>query len=89
MGVTLLDARRHGERHRPAGEHGGHAVRVIDEKSRLPGNVRLRKGEAGLSRPSVVNVTQLSTIDRQQLGHRLGTLSNLGQSSCDLAVGGQ
>ena len=29
----------------------------------LPGNVRLRKGEANLPKPCVVNVTQLQTID--------------------------
>ncbi len=42
----------------------------------LPGNVRLRKGEAGLDRPSVINVTQLATVDRAQLGPRLGQLSS-------------
>jgi mRNA interferase MazF len=41
----------------------------------LPGNVRLRKGEAGLPRASVVNVTQLATVDREYLGPRLGTLA--------------
>lgn len=40
----------------------------------MPGNVRLRKGEAGLPRPSVVNVSQLRTIDRSRLGERIGTL---------------
>lgn len=43
----------------------------------LPGNVRLRKGEAGLPRPSVVNVTQLATVDRSLLGPRLGKLTKL------------
>jgi len=42
----------------------------------LPGNVRLRKGEAGLPRASVVNVTQLATVDRALLGPRLGTLTS-------------
>jgi mRNA interferase MazF len=41
----------------------------------LPGNVRLRKGEAGLRRASVVNVTQIATVDRGFLGPRLGSLS--------------
>src|SRR5215207_7761001 len=41
----------------------------------LPGNVRLRRGEGGLPRPSVVNVTQIATVDRTHLGPRLGTLS--------------
>lgn len=40
----------------------------------MPGNVRLRKGEAGLLRPSVVNVSQLLTIDRAQLVEPLGLL---------------
>lgn len=42
----------------------------------LPGNVRLRKGEAGLPRPSVVNATQIATVDRELLGPRLGKLTN-------------
>lgn len=41
----------------------------------LPGNVRLRKGEAGLPRASVVNVTQIATVDRALLGPRIGALS--------------
>jgi mRNA interferase MazF len=41
----------------------------------LPGNVRLRKGEAGLSRASVVNVTQVATIDRSLMRARIGGLS--------------
>lgn len=39
-----------------------------------PGNVRLRKGEAGLGRASVVWVTQLTTVDKARLGERVGTL---------------
>ena len=41
----------------------------------FPGNVRLYKGEASLSKPCVVNVTQLFTIDKQQLGSKIGILS--------------
>jgi mRNA interferase MazF len=41
----------------------------------MPGNVRLRRGEAGRPRASVVNVAQLRTIDRTRLGDRLGALS--------------
>jgi mRNA interferase MazF len=40
----------------------------------VPGNVRLRRGEAGLSRPSVVNVSQIRTVDRSRLGERVGVL---------------
>jgi mRNA interferase MazF len=41
----------------------------------LPGNVRLARGEAGLPRPSVVNVTQIATVDRADLVGRIGHLS--------------
>ncbi len=37
-----------------------------------PGNVRLRAGTAGLDRDSVLNVTQVQTIDRSDLESRLG-----------------
>jgi mRNA interferase MazF len=40
----------------------------------MPGNVRLRKGEAKLARPCVVNVSQLGTVDRERLTERVGTL---------------
>ena len=40
----------------------------------MPGNVRLRKGEAGLPQPSVVNVSQLRTIDRSRLAERIGSV---------------
>jgi mRNA interferase MazF len=40
----------------------------------MPGNVRLRKGEAGLDRVSVVNVSQVRTVDRARLVERLGHL---------------
>jgi mRNA interferase MazF len=39
------------------------------------GNVRLRKGEAGLKRRSVVNISQLITVDRAMLRGRIGKLS--------------
>jgi mRNA interferase MazF len=41
----------------------------------MPGNVRLRKGEANLLRPSVVNVTQLRTMDRERLTNPIGVLT--------------
>ena len=41
----------------------------------LPGNVRLRKGEGGLSRPSIVNVTQIATVDRSDITSVSGRLS--------------
>lgn len=42
----------------------------------MPGNVRLRGGEGGLPRPSVVNVSQLRTVDRRQLAERVGALGH-------------
>ena len=42
--------------------------------SAMPGNVRLRKGEANLNRPCVVNVSQLGTVDKQRLADRVGSL---------------
>ncbi len=41
----------------------------------VPGNVRLKKGEANLPRASVVNVTQIRTIDRDRLNQPIGALS--------------
>jgi len=38
------------------------------------GNVNLRKGEAGLPKRSVANVSQLATVDRAMLGGRIGKL---------------
>ncbi|HWM92027.1 MAG TPA: type II toxin-antitoxin system PemK/MazF family toxin [Thermoanaerobaculia bacterium] len=52
-------------------------VAVVTSNLRLaamPGNVRLRRGEAGLLLASVVNVSQLRTIDRSWLGERVGIL---------------
>lgn len=40
----------------------------------MPGNIRLRKGEGNLPRPSVVNVTQIRTVDRDRLVEHVGTL---------------
>ena len=40
----------------------------------MPGNVRLRKGEARLPRASVVNVSQLGTVDKTRLRERIGSL---------------
>ena len=39
------------------------------------GNVTLRKGEGGLTRKSVVNVSQVATVDRSMLAGRIGKLS--------------
>lgn len=40
----------------------------------MPGNVRLRRGDAGLPQASVVNISQVRTIDRTRLVDRVGVL---------------
>ena len=40
-----------------------------------PGNVELGRRSAGLNRESVVNVSQLLTLDRRYLSERVGRLS--------------
>jgi mRNA interferase MazF len=40
----------------------------------MPGNVRLRQGEANLPRPSVVNISQILAVDRAKLVDLVGTL---------------
>ena len=40
-----------------------------------PGNVLLNDGEANLAKRSVVNVSQLLTVDKSQLDNHIGTLS--------------
>src|ERR1051326_8392242 len=41
-----------------------------------PGNVLLERGEGDLPRRSVVNVSQIFTLDKKRLGDRIGTLSS-------------
>jgi mRNA interferase MazF len=42
----------------------------------IPGNVLLKKGEANLPKTSVVNATQLFTIDKSDLSEKIGRLSS-------------
>jgi mRNA interferase MazF len=44
-------------------------------RAKAPGNLLLRKGEASLPRPSVVNVSQVVTVDKSILREKIGTLS--------------
>jgi mRNA interferase MazF len=43
-------------------------------RARAPGNVRLEKGQANLPKASVVNVSQILTIDKAELTRRIGKL---------------
>lgn len=45
-------------------------------RARVPGNVLLDQGEAGLPHQSVVNVTQMWTVDKSDLDEIIGTLSS-------------
>lgn len=45
------------------------------KRAEAPGNVLLEKGEANLSKQSVVNVTQIFTVDKADLVERIGSLS--------------
>jgi len=40
-----------------------------------PGNVLLEKGEAGLPKASVINITQIFTVDKKDLVEKTGSLS--------------
>jgi len=55
------------------------------KRASSPGNVLLKKGEANLSKPSVVNISQLITVDRADLGDKIGSLS---QKSLDKIIAG-
>ena len=46
------------------------------KRASAPGNILLEKHEANLPKPSVVNVSQLLTVDKSQLGEYIGTLSS-------------
>jgi mRNA interferase MazF len=45
------------------------------KRGKAPGNVFLEAGEANLPKQSVVVVSQVSTVDKTQLGEYIGSLS--------------
>lgn len=45
-----------------------------ESRTRSPGNVPLKKGDANLPKDSVVNVTQVATVDKSELVERIGKL---------------
>jgi len=45
------------------------------KRANAPGNVLLEKKEANLPKPSVANVSQIFTVDKNQVGEYIGTLS--------------
>jgi mRNA interferase MazF len=44
-------------------------------RANVPGNVLLEPGEAGLSKQSVILVSQIFTVDKSQISEYVGTLS--------------
>jgi len=45
------------------------------KRSKSPGNVVLKRGEANLPKKSVVNITQIFTVNKYDLSEKIGTLS--------------
>jgi len=45
------------------------------KRAAVPGNVLLKKGEANLPKQSVINVSQIFTVDKNQLDEKIGTLA--------------
>jgi len=45
------------------------------KRANAPGNVLLDKKETNLPKPSVVNVSQIFTVDKRQLSEYVGTLA--------------
>ena len=52
----------------------------------MPGNVRWRRKEGGLREVSVVNVSQVLTIDKDYLAQRSGSLSGARMAAVDAGL---
>lgn len=46
------------------------------KRAKAPGNILLYKGEANLPKQSVVNISQIVTVDKSNLVKKIGTLSD-------------
>ena len=46
------------------------------KRAAAPGNVLLEPGEANLPKQSVINISQVFTVDKAQLDEKIGTLAN-------------
>ena len=44
-------------------------------RAKSPGNVLLKKGEGNLKKESVVNITQMTTVNKSDLIEKIGSLS--------------
>jgi len=45
------------------------------KRAKAPGNVLLEKGEANLPKKSVVNISQIFTVNKSDLVEKIGSLS--------------
>ena len=45
------------------------------KRAQAPGNVMLNKGEANLEKKSVVNISQIVTVNKSDLSEKIGSLS--------------
>jgi len=45
------------------------------KRGNAPGNVTLKKGEANMPKKSVVNISQIFTVNKSDLSQKIGTLS--------------
>jgi len=64
-------------------------VAAITSNLRLgaaPGNVALAAGSAGLDQDSVINVSQVVTLDKSDLSKLLGTLDSLKMEQVDVGL---
>jgi len=52
----------------------------------VPGNVFLEKGESGLSKDGVVNISQIATIDKRRLTEKVCVLSQSSMSEIDYGL---
>jgi mRNA interferase MazF len=46
------------------------------KRVRAPGNVLIKKGEGNLTKDSVVNISQIATVDKIDLVKKIGSLSS-------------
>jgi len=46
------------------------------QRAHSPGNVMLNKGEANLTKQSVINITQIFTVDKRDLVEIIGSISS-------------
>lgn len=54
--------------------------------AKAPGNVRLSKAKSGLTKESVANVSQISTIDQEFLTEEIGVLDKLTMQQIDEGI---